>query len=80
MKINKITDKALLESVKKQLNEGTGNFYFDNVCLLVTDDDYDAGNYPEFEDRPCSIIDFTFNRLIIALNNFSFIQITPLFL
>ena len=52
MKINKITDKALLESVKKQLNEGTGNFYFENVCLLVTDDDYETGNYPEFENRP----------------------------
>lgn len=36
----------------KKLNEGTGNFYYENRCVVVTDEDYDDGNVPPTEDRP----------------------------
>lgn len=51
MKVTKIKNRVLKESVN-QLLEGTGNFYYENVCLLVTDEDYETGNYPAYEDRP----------------------------
>lgn len=51
MKITKIKNRVLKESVN-QLLEGTGNFYYENVCLLVTDEDYETGNYPAYESRP----------------------------
>ena len=31
----------------KKLNEGTGNFYIRNRCVVVTDEDYEDGNVPE---------------------------------
>lgn len=36
---------------KKSLNEGTGNFAYDNRCVLVTDEDFEVGNVPETEDK-----------------------------
>ena len=51
MKVTKIKNRVLKESVN-QLLEGTGNFYYENVCLLVTDEDYETGNYPAYESRP----------------------------
>ena len=58
MKINEIKSRTLKESIKnklveskKLLKEGTGNFYYENVCLYVSDEDYELGNVPEIEDR-----------------------------
>ena len=38
--------------IRKPLKEGTGNFYFENRCVVVTDEDYENGNYPEYEKKP----------------------------
>lgn len=40
-------DKTLEES--KQLNEGTGNFSYENRCVYVSDEDFEIGNVPETE-------------------------------
>ena len=37
---------------EKQLREGTSNFYYENRCVVVTDEDYESGNVPETEKRP----------------------------
>lgn len=58
MKINEVKSRTLKESIKnklveskKLLKEGTGNFYYENVCLYVSDEDYETGNVPEIEDH-----------------------------
>lgn len=51
--INKISKpNKLLESKTKRLNEATGNFAYENRCILVTEDDIEDGNVPETDDRP----------------------------
>ena len=51
--INKISKpNKLLESKLKRLNEATGNFAYENRCILVTEDDIEDGNVPETDDRP----------------------------
>lgn len=51
--INKISKpNKLLESKLKRLNEATGNFAYENRCILVTEDDIKEGNVPETDDRP----------------------------
>ena len=51
--INKISKpNKLLESKLKRLNEATGNFAYENRCILVTEDDIKEGNVPETDKRP----------------------------
>jgi hypothetical protein len=52
MKIVNVRSRVLKESIKKSLKEGTGNFYYENVCLYVSDEDYEMGNYPEYDKSP----------------------------
>ena len=42
----------LLEGKQRRLNEATGNFAYENRCVLVTDEDIEDGNVPETDDRP----------------------------
>jgi hypothetical protein len=58
MKINEVKSRTLKENIKnklveskKLLKEGTGNFYYENVCLYVSDEDYESGNVPEIENN-----------------------------
>lgn len=37
------------------INEGTGNFYYENRCVVVTDEDAESDNVPPTEDLPGGI-------------------------
>lgn len=42
----------LLEGKQRCLTEGTGNFAYENRCILVTNEDIEDGNVPETDGRP----------------------------
>lgn len=46
--------KSLLKAKKesKSLHEGTTNFWYDNRCVVVSDEDAETGNVPPIEDLP----------------------------